>query len=221
MSVSSEKHGKSKIPEEHYELPSAEALKEAGELKIQDEYGREIPFKQLYEGKSGQRLIIFIRHFFCSSCEDYIRALSKELPPAFLHASTPPTNLTIIGCGEISPIPNYRTRTMNDILGADTHYQIFCDPSRKLYTKLGMMSNLDRGSGDQKPKYIKSGLVGSAVSGIKNAVMSGTDALSGGHPAQNGGEMLFANGELVWFKRMRHTQDHAEIEELKQVLGLQ
>ena len=51
-----------------YELPDAQTLKEAGECKIKDEYGREIPFKQLYEGKEGQRLIIFIRHFFCGVC---------------------------------------------------------------------------------------------------------------------------------------------------------
>ena len=63
--VSSEKHGKSKIPEEHYELPSEQTLSEAGELMIKDEYGKEVPFKSLYEGKDGQRLIIFIRHFFC------------------------------------------------------------------------------------------------------------------------------------------------------------
>ena len=63
--VSSEKHGKAKTPEEHYELPSQETLHEAGELMIKDEYGKEVPFKSLYEGKGGQRLIIFIRHFFC------------------------------------------------------------------------------------------------------------------------------------------------------------
>lgn len=63
--VHSEKHGKSKTPEEHYELPSLETLHEAGELMIKDEYGKEVPFKSLYEGKKGQQLIIFIRHFFC------------------------------------------------------------------------------------------------------------------------------------------------------------
>lgn len=82
-----------------------------------------------------------------------------------------------------------------------------------------MLSNLS--SGNTKPKYVKKGMVGLVAGGIKNAAMSGTKALSGGHPAQNGGEMLFANGELVWFKRMRHTQDHAEVDELKGVIGLQ
>lgn len=82
-----------------------------------------------------------------------------------------------------------------------------------------MMSNVK--SGETSPAYIKKGMVGIVTDSIKNAALSGTAAFKGGNPAQNGGEMLFANGELVWFKRMRHTQDHAEIAELKEVLGLQ
>lgn len=108
---------------------------------------------------------------------------------------------------------------MHSLVSADTHYTMFCDPSRKLYEKLGMMSNYK--TGDAKPGYVKKGMVGIVTDSFKNAALSGTAALKGGNPAQNGGEMLFANGELVWFKRMRHTQDHAEIDELKQVLGLQ
>lgn len=37
---------------------------------------------------------------------------------------------------------------------------------------------------------------------------------------QNGGEYLFEDGELKWCHRMRTTSDHAEVKELKQVLGL-
>jgi hypothetical protein len=117
-------------------------------------------------------------------------------------------------------IPEYRTRTMHSILGADLNFPIYCDPSRKLYTKLGMMSNLN--AGDKPPSYVKKGAAAAVMTGVKNAVTSGANTIiQGGHPAQNGGEMLFANGDLVWFKRMRHTQDHAEVAELKEVLGLQ
>ena len=115
-------------------------------------------------------------------------------------------------------IPSYRLRTTHEILGADKGYAIYSDPSRKLYEKLGMMSNLD--TGEKQPDYVKKGSIAGIVDGVKNAAKSGTSALSGGHPAQNGGEMLIADGELVWFKRMRHTQDHAEVAELREVLGL-
>lgn len=108
--------------------------------------------------------------------------------------------------------------TLAGLLGADTHFPIYCDPDRKLYTALGMMSNLD--TGEKKPEYVKKGMLSSVAGAVKNMALSGKDALEGGHPAQNGGEMLFAKGELVWCKRMRHTQDHAEVTELKDVLGL-
>lgn len=135
-----------------------------------------------------------------------------------MNASTPKTKLTIIGCGDVAPIPAWRTRTMHNILGADNSFPIYTDPSRKLYAKLGMMTSLS--AGETAPDYIKQGPVQNVLSSVKNAVVSGAGALQGGSPSQNGGEMLFANGELVWFKRMRHTQDHAEVAELKDVLGL-
>ena len=109
---------------------------------------------------------------------------------------------------------------MHQLLELDTHYPIYCDPSRQLYQKLGMMSSLS--TGDSQPEYASQGVLSSAVSSIKNMVTSGTHALHGGHPAQNGGELLFGNGgELIWCKRMRHTRDHAEVTELRQVLGLE
>ena len=58
----------------HYKLPDASTLKEAGELSIKDENGKEIQFKSLYEGKPGRQLIVFIRHFYCG-----VRAI--HLPP--------------------------------------------------------------------------------------------------------------------------------------------
>lgn len=52
---------------ESYILPSAKALKTAGEVQIQDEHGNSLPFKSLYEGsKPGERqLVVWVRHFFC------------------------------------------------------------------------------------------------------------------------------------------------------------
>jgi hypothetical protein len=100
---------------------------------------------------------------------------------------------------------------MHSILGADNSFPIYSDPKQALYTKLGMMSNLNRA--ETSPSYMKKGIVGHTVDAVKNAVSSGSAALQGGPIAQNGGEMLVAGGELVWFKRMRHTEDHAEVSE--------
>ena len=68
MAEKQSQYGKGK-DQPHYELPNAQTLEEAGELKIKDEYGKEIQFKNLYANKQGQQnLIIFIRHFFCGVC---------------------------------------------------------------------------------------------------------------------------------------------------------
>lgn len=50
---------------ESYNLPSAKALKAAGEVQIQDEDGQKFAFKELYQTEGERTLIIFVRHFFC------------------------------------------------------------------------------------------------------------------------------------------------------------
>lgn len=52
---------------ESYTLPSASALKRAGEVEIQDEHGKAFPLKSLYEdsGPGERQLVVFVRHFFC------------------------------------------------------------------------------------------------------------------------------------------------------------
>lgn len=45
-------------------------------------------------------------------------------------------------------------------------------------------------------------------------------AHKGGPPKQNGGEFLFEGGELKWSHRMQCVQDHCDVEELREVLGM-
>lgn len=88
-----------------------------------------------------------------------------------------------------------------------------------------MTSNLAMGS--HKPEYMQQSLVGVIGAGMWNVLRSGKKAImgEGGNQSQNGGEWLWekkAGGEweLQWCKRMRHTRDHAEVKELKTVLGM-
>ena len=143
-------------------------------------------------------------------CEDYVRALARDLPPEKLAAAQ--TELSIVGCGEHQCIADYRKRT-----GAPAEFAFYCDPTRQVYQKLGMLVSYKQG---QKPEYLSGkSLVGSTLSSILNAVASGRQALHSGKSSQNGGEWLFQGGQLQWCRRMRNTMDHAETKELKQVLG--
>lgn len=51
-------------------------------------------------------------------------------------------------------------------------------------------------------------------------VLPSGKAWKGGPPGQNGGEFLFEAGDLKWSHRMQSTQDHCEVKELREVLGV-
>ena len=50
------------------------------------------------------------------------------------------------------------------------------------------------------------------------AALPGGTTFSGGKISQNGGEAVWENGEMVFFHRMRMTDDHLEIDVLQELL---
>jgi len=198
---------------EFNQLADAKTLEEAGKINIKDCDGKEVEFKSLYSGKpDGERqLIVFIRHFMCGFCEEYIRALARELPPKQL--DTVNTTLTIIGCGDHSLITEYAKRT-------GCPYDIYCNSDRKLYEQLGMICKLTQ-PGGPPPAYLQRGYFNIVASSLLVGLgMGPAKGLKAGKISQNGGEWLFQNGSLIWCKRMRNPSDHAETSELKELLGL-
>jgi hypothetical protein len=210
--------------------PDQKTLQEAGELEVFDESGKAIPFYELYNTE-GRTVVVFIRHFFCGvsahnqtteptqpntdktpqqHCEDYVRELTRHFPPKDLERINPTTNLAIIGCGEASAIASYKQRT-------GTSFDIYADPSRKLYHKLGMTSSLSMG--DQKPAYIQTSILSGTIKSMTNMLTAGTGIWKGGDFSQNGGEWVFVDGNLEWCHRMQHTRDHAEAADLGKILG--
>lgn len=111
-------------------------------------------------------LLVFIRHFYCGSCKDFVRALAAE--PSLSPQSLGPTTLCIVGCGQPSLIPAYRAE-----LGAP--WEFYSDPSGAVYDALGMHRSLALGSGASggKPEYIKTGLAQSIFGGVVDAVKGG------------------------------------------------
>lgn len=145
-------------------------------------------------------------------CEAYVSSLATSLPRDKLMALSPPTHLTIIGCGEPQVLRDYIKRVGRE-------HPIYCDPSRKLYSKLGMEENLTLG--ETQPDYMKTPWVLSALTGAVRVLSSGANMFKGGDFSQNGGEWIFQHGEVTWCRRMRNTRDHAEIAELKEVLKME
>lgn len=187
------------VPPPSDEKPSSSQLTVIGELPILTADGKSIPFSSLY--KTGRHLVIFIRHFFCGMCEDYVRALSETLP------STTP--VSIVGCGDPALIQDYASRT-------GCPFAIYADPTNKLYDELQLVVKMARGDND--PAYQRRGLTRSVIQSMWNTVSSGTYAWKGGKVSQNGGEFLFDGGQVVWCHRMQNTRDHTEVEDLKALL---
>lgn len=177
---------------------------------------------------SAQHLIIFIRHFFCGNCQEYLRRLVCEpcLSPANLAERN--TRVTIIGCGKYSLIASYRRVTK-----VPQSWQIFTDPTTDLYRVLGMHRTLSLGK--RSPRYIQrsltSGMLQSVVQGMRR-IPEG-DVMGAGSLSVNGGEFLFSLKQdgshtgsraeewiLKWCHRMQNSRDHTEVEDLLVNVGL-
>ncbi|TID12996.1 Clavaminate synthase-like protein [Venturia nashicola] len=206
-----------------YHLPTNERLEEAFKLDVLDKDGQKHNFGELcHNGGEGvqRNLVIFIRHWFCGVCQTYISALTSSLPPSTLSSLTPPTRLTIIGCGAASLIPQYLKTT-------SCPYTLYTDPTTALYKMFNFGRTLEMG---KEPGYLKGKTMwGLSFGGVMQTIKTGWKARGGGDWMQVGGEFLFvkdakegATGgwNCEWAHRMRTTRDHAEVEELKELLGM-
>lgn len=194
--------------------PSRKTLEKVAELPVLDMNGKPHTFKSLYtpdSNESSRTLIIFIRHFFCGNCQEYLRSLSTSITPDALKSLPIPTKILVIGCGQPDLIPMYTRET-------ECPYPIYADPSKNLYAQLGMVRTLSLGP--RSPEYMQYSLPSAVVRAIYQGIKAGRGAFKGGDYWQVGGEFLFEDGGVSWCHRMKNTRDHAEIPETRRQLGL-
>ncbi|ETI24032.1 hypothetical protein G647_03401 [Cladophialophora carrionii CBS 160.54] len=184
--------------------PDNHALRVAFEHDIYSSSGKPLKFGSLFYDcdvypAEKRILVIFIRHFFCGNCQEYVRRLSSAQSP--FHPSLKPTSTTwttnfskpanrtlpsviIIGPGQPSLISSYKSLTQ-------CPFDIYADPSTQLYDILGMHRTLSMGT--KAPGYIEHSLLGGAVKSAWQIVrrFGSGDALAGGDWDVNGGEFLF------------------------------
>ncbi|KAL0253035.1 hypothetical protein SLS55_010485 [Diplodia seriata] len=195
------------------ELPTEADIKKCEDMLVLGADGESRPFKSLYsgEGVAERQLIIFVRHFFCGNCQEYLRTLSASVTPDALLALPTPTFITVVGCGRPELISMYAQTT-------NCPFPIFADPTAKLYDYFGMMRTLSLGP--KRPDYMKASMVSTTMQSMYQCIKSGKGIVQGGDLRQVGGEMLFEDGKVTWVHRMKNTRDHAEIDELRNILGL-
>ncbi|QUC16153.1 uncharacterized protein UV8b_00394 [Ustilaginoidea virens] len=232
------------------ELPSADTIGRIENYLVLDRDGKSRTFKSLYSGNNVARrvLVIFIRHFFCGNCQEYLRTLSESVTPEALLRLPVSTFVAVVGCGDPALIDMYAEAT-------GCPFPIYTDPTRSIFDQLGMTKTLALGS---KPAYIRKSLWRNTLDSIGQGlrVLPKGLALKSGDPRQVGGEFLFEPLDLVtpittprdegpgplqdasggarnggdagrvenkvvtWCHRMKNTRDHAELPELMEVLGL-
>ncbi|KFX96744.1 hypothetical protein V490_03160, partial [Pseudogymnoascus sp. VKM F-3557] len=114
-------------------LPTQATLSKIEEYPVLNREGKSVPFKSLYTGPNVPRrvLLIFVRHFYCGNCQQYLRALSASITPDALLQLPVPTFIAVIGCGAPSLIQMYADATA-------CPFPIYSDPTAKLYSELGM-----------------------------------------------------------------------------------
>ncbi|KAL4993628.1 AhpC/TSA antioxidant enzyme-domain-containing protein [Aspergillus recurvatus] len=189
------------------ELPSVETQLQVADYTLLDRGGRELPFHEVYD-QADRTLVIFVRHFFCGSCQAYLQRLSNTVTPEVLSGLPSSTSIAIVGCGDFSLIDYYAAQT-------GCPYPMYCDPSRKLYDALGMIATWEVGP---QPGYVSKGLHRLAVEGIWQGLKHIWDGkmLKAGAAAQQGGEFLFERSEeseqrITWCHRMQRSWGHTEI----------
>ncbi|KAG2466451.1 CC14A phosphatase, partial [Polypterus senegalus] len=91
-----------------------------------DRHGEKIHFRSLYENKKA--IFIFVRHFLCYTCKEYVEDLAK-IPKCFL--SDADVRLIVIGQSSYKHIEAFCSIT------GYQHY-IYVDPDKEIYKRLGM-----------------------------------------------------------------------------------
>ncbi|KAI0024166.1 AhpC/TSA antioxidant enzyme-domain-containing protein [Xylariomycetidae sp. FL0641] len=173
------------------DLPTPETIRRIEDYTVLDRDGKSHSFKSLYSGHNVARrvLIIFIRHFFCGLCQEYLRSLAAAITPDSLLELPVSTFIAVVGCGSYELIDSYIHETK-------CPFPVYADQTRRLYTELGMVRTLSLGS---RPAYLQDRSVAHTVlSGIKQGLKQVRSGLvtKMGDQRQVGGEFLFEPASL-------------------------
>ncbi|UPK92508.1 hypothetical protein LCI18_003443 [Fusarium solani-melongenae] len=195
--------------------PSLEELKAVEDIPVFDSKGAERPFKSLYSGpgSSSRVLVVFVRHFHCSTSSSYVKFLSEAASPEKIAPSN--TSILIIGNGVPEVINMYIENT-------GCKHPVYVEPTGKLFEGLGMIKTWVAGpTTDDAPDSDISSFF-QAASKLVRGLLAGYPATKVGKPNQQGGEFLFEGSEearmVTWCHRMRVSRDHTPAEKMLKVV---
>ncbi|XP_011831405.1 PREDICTED: thioredoxin-like protein AAED1 [Mandrillus leucophaeus] len=167
-------------------------------------------------GREGAALLtcpfcpIGFQHFLCYICKEYVEDLAK-IPKSFLQEA----NVTLIVIGQSS---YHHIEPFCRLTGYS--HEIYVDPEREIYKRLGMKRGEEIASSGQSP-HVKSNLLSGSLQSLWRAVTGPLFDFQG-DPAQQGGILILGPGNNIHFiHRDRNRLDHKPINSVLQLVGVQ
>ena len=166
--------------------PSAAQLAYAASLPVIAESGVRVTFGSLFATQ--RTVVIFIRHFWCPLCQDYMSSLTSLAHPDMMY-TTPPSSpspgpdvkseveqvqLVVISNGAQAYLPKYRQLF-------SMPFSMYTDPSLALYVALGMGRDGVRKSPSTVPSSPRANTHGHGRQIKKNMVAEREALLDGGY----------------------------------------
>ncbi|KAK0469509.1 uncharacterized protein EV420DRAFT_1659974 [Desarmillaria tabescens] len=192
--------------------PTPTQLARAAEKPLVASSGLRVPFGTVFARK--RVIVIFIRHFWCPLCQDYMHSLASLAPRN--------ADIVIISNGSHALIDKYR-----QIFGL--RFQMYVDPELEVYRALGMgtianTSSLSktRARREKVDSYVKRGALGGMAMVVFRALKVGMPMWEkGGQSAQLGGEFVLGPGmTCTWAHRMQTREGHAPVADVLEAAGL-
>ncbi|KAJ8073436.1 hypothetical protein PM082_011712 [Marasmius tenuissimus] len=188
------------VPFDEHALPTEEQLERAARCLVVTEAGVRVAFGSLWQHQ--KTIVIFIRHFLCPLCQDYVFSISRNYNPEVLRRDG--LQLVLVSNGHHDFIKSYRKLFK-------LPFEMYTDPDHEVYQTLGMtLQTMEKGP---RPDYIRHGNLRGIGMVLANAVKSGMPVWkNGGEISQLGGEFVLGPGITCSFShRMRYTRSHLPI----------
>ncbi|XP_010605955.1 peroxiredoxin-like 2C, partial [Fukomys damarensis] len=171
-----------------------------------DARGRRVQFGALFRER--RAVVVLVRHFLCYICKEYVEDLAK-IPKSFLEEA----DVTLIVIGQSS---YHHIEPFCKLTGYS--HEIYVDPEREIYKRLGMKRGEEIASSGQSP-HVKSNLLSGSLRSLWRAVTGPLFDFQG-DPAQQGGTLILGPGNNIHFiHRDRNRLDHKPINSVLQLVG--
>ncbi|XP_063151294.1 peroxiredoxin-like 2C isoform X1 [Candoia aspera] len=183
-------------------------LRETAQRLVEDAVGNRIPFGALH--KEQKTIVIFVRHFLCYVCKEYVEDLGK-IPKKFLQDA----NVRLVVIGQSA---HHHIKPFCNLTGY--HHEMYVDPGREIYRLLGMKRGEASNSAVHSP-HVKSNLLSGSIKSMWRAMASPAFDFQG-DPAQQGGTFILGPGNEIHFVYLDQNRlDHVPINTVLQLAGVQ